>query len=192
MDLLAVSPENEYQGEVDLVIALLEGGLDRYHLRKPDWNRKKTADFIQSLSKGHQSRISIHQGYELANEYEVSLHRKSNRTFLPNARSASLHHWGKNWEEAEGLDYLFLSPLFPSISKKGYSPCRSTEDLAKALAIKIPAKRYALGGITAENVARAIALGFDGVVLHGSLWESENPLKLIQKIREKSLCTGQH
>ena len=41
MDLLAVSPENEYQGEVDLVIALLEGGLDRYHLRKPDWNRKK-------------------------------------------------------------------------------------------------------------------------------------------------------
>ena len=192
MDLLAVSPENEYQGEVDLVGALLEGGLDRYHLRKPDWNRKKTADFIQSLPKRHQSRISIHQGYELANEYEVSLHRKSNRTFLPNARSASLHHWGKAWEEAEGLDYLFLSPLLPSISKKGYSPCSSREDLAKALAIKIPAKRYALGGITAENADLAIALGFDGVVLHGSLWKSENPLKMIQTIRKKFLCTGQH
>ena len=76
--------------------------------------------------------------------------------------------------------YALLSPLFPSVSKSGYQPQRTTLELA-AIRSHWRAQGgcpvYALGGITAQTAPQARALGFDGVAFLGEVWGAENPVR---------------
>ncbi len=64
--------------------------------------------------------------------------------------------------EQEGADYVFLSPIFPPLSKPPVSPPLGLAALTTASQrVKIPV--IALGGITAENEALCIAAGAAGI-----------------------------
>ncbi|PWC34700.1 thiamine-phosphate pyrophosphorylase [Azospirillum sp. TSO35-2] len=65
-----------------------------------------------------------------------------------------------------GLDYVTLSPIFPSASKPGYGPCLGTEGLRRGARGGVPV--LGLGGIdTAEAAASCIAAGAVGVAVMG-------------------------
>ena len=73
--------------------------------------------------------------------------------------------------ESRFYDYVFLSPIFDSISKEGYKQGFTSEQLNKAKVRKIIDGRViALGGITAENIFMANSYGFGGVAVLGDLW----------------------
>jgi thiamine-phosphate pyrophosphorylase len=64
--------------------------------------------------------------------------------------------------EQEGADYVYLSPIFVSLSKPGYGPALGLGALEEAAArVKIPV--LALGGVTQENIAGCLKAGAAGV-----------------------------
>ncbi|WP_051670019.1 thiamine phosphate synthase [Bryobacter aggregatus] len=64
--------------------------------------------------------------------------------------------------EGEGADYVYLSPIFESLSKPGYGPALGLEVLAEAVrAVRIPV--IALGGVNAQNEAACRQSGAAGI-----------------------------
>lgn len=73
------------------------------------------------------------------------------------------------------LDYCFLSPIYPSISKPGHAADFDAEELASALA----GSRHpvlALGGVTGERFGELADLGFAGAALLGAVWQAADPV----------------
>jgi thiamine-phosphate pyrophosphorylase len=70
------------------------------------------------------------------------------------------------------MDYLFLSPIFDSISKQNYMS-RFPESLLYELKEKgvIHEKVIALGGVNKENISKVEDYGFGGAAVLGGLWE---------------------
>ena len=82
------------------------------------------------------------------------------------------------------FDYLFLSPIFDSISKKGYSGRFTREELLEARDNGLIDKKIiALGGITAGNIPIIRELGFGGVAVLGSVWFSPSPVTSFEELR---------
>lgn len=185
MDLLAISPpDDEYPQEAHLIVQLLDAGLLRYHIRKPVGSQRATESLIQAVPEVYHSRLSLHQHYELGDRYEVCLHHTSHTVLGERAaRSCSLHHLSSLETALDGYDYAFLSPIFPSISKAGYGPSWTESSLRAALKPDYPTRLYALGGVQPGKLALAQSLGFEGVVLHGALWQAADPLQVFQSFR---------
>jgi thiamine-phosphate pyrophosphorylase len=185
MQLLAVSPESEYRNEADWVVRLLDAGLHRYHVRKPQWGAAECAALIEQIPADRHASLSIHQAYCLAEEYGVAIHLKA-ASWHPLARSRSLHALQHLAQQLAGFEYAFLSPVFASISKQDYVPQWHANQLRDAVTAPRVARLYALGGITAANVKQVSEFGFDGMVLHGSLWQAADPLRAFQALQKEA------
>lgn len=68
---------------------------------------------------------------------------------------------------AEGCDWVFLSPIFPTSSKPGYGPALGLGGLA-ALAPAAPPV-LALGGVRPQDVPGCLAAGAHGVAVMGAV-----------------------
>lgn len=66
---------------------------------------------------------------------------------------------------AEGCDYVFLSPVFPTASKPGYGPAMGLDRLARLILDTPPV--YALGGVGVDDVGGCLAAGAYGVAVMG-------------------------
>lgn len=67
--------------------------------------------------------------------------------------------------EAEGCDYVMLSPVFPTPSKPGYGPALGLDGFARLLTGALPA--YALGGVRPDDVRGCLAAGARGIAVMG-------------------------
>ena len=67
-------------------------------------------------------------------------------------------------------DYVFLSPVFDSISKKGYRAGFDDPEILKAFLANSQQKIIALGGINQERIQTCNELGFDGYAMLGHIW----------------------
>ena len=86
--------------------------------------------------------------------------------------SRSCHSLEEVLKHKSDCNYVFLSPIYDSISKEGYSSAYSCDTLQKAQqAGIIDSKVMALGGITLEHLPEIAALGFGGAVLLGDVWQ---------------------
>ena len=94
----------------------------------------------------------------------------------------SLQQLRTDWGPA--LSYAFLSPIFDSISKEGYSAARF--DRCKLLQVldqcEFPV--VALGGITSKNMQEARHMGFAGTAVIGSVWQADNPVTAWQRLQQ--------
>lgn len=66
---------------------------------------------------------------------------------------------------AEGCDWVFVSPVYPTSSKPGHGPALGPAGLARLVRSAPPA--YALGGITPRTVSACLAAGASGVAVMG-------------------------
>ena len=84
------------------------------------------------------------------------------------------------------FDYVFLSPIFNSISKPGYNAAFTQEQLLQAAASPaFSQKVYALGGVSAENLPQVSRMGFAGAVLLGDVWQAPSPVQRFSQLLEK-------
>lgn len=194
MELIVVSPESEYDGEVKLVEELFRNGLTRYHLRKLDWGLEQCEEFLVRLPSDLQSRISIHQHHALASAYPVGTHFKEKAKCQPGRTSAvsgpcsrSLHRIASIESSIEGFDYAFLSPIFPSISKEGYGPSWTDQEFETVIESEYRNRLFALGGIDVSNAAEVQSFGFKGIALHGAVWRAADPVGAFQAIRREAV-----
>ncbi|MDT0274332.1 thiamine phosphate synthase [Blastococcus goldschmidtiae] len=68
---------------------------------------------------------------------------------------------------AEGCDWVFLSPVFPTSSKPGYGPALGLDGLAALVPGAPPV--LALGGVRPEDVPGCLAAGAHGVAVMGAV-----------------------
>lgn len=155
--------------------SLLAKGFDLIHLRKPNASAEDCARLLANLSLETRERVVIHQYFPQAIEYNLhGIHlNHRNPLSLPNFNgsiSRSCHSLDEVVEWKPKCDYVFLSPIFDSISKSGYSAAFSPQILAKAANENIiDDKVYALGGVTPDHFKQLEEWHFGGAAMLGYL-----------------------
>lgn len=178
MKVIVITAPAYLENEIDVINRLFQNGLSTLHLRKPDYTVEQTEQFILSIPSEFHNRIVLHNHYELATVYSLKGLQVKSGHIIGNSSKGTTSISAHSVEQLKLLpyyDYMFLSPVFNSISKKGYQSKFDLQLLEKQLKqIKLlnnNSSVIALGGITAENTERAIEMGFDGVAVLGYLWE---------------------
>lgn len=192
MKLIGISWPDFFAGEAETINALFEAGLPLLHLRKPGGSAADVARLVGHIRPEFRNRLTLHYLPRLAKELGLGGYHLSNgHPPTPAGWSGRLSASCHSLEEAQlakasGMDYVFLSPIFDSVSKSGYTSAFSAEDIARAAAEGVVDSRVvALGGIRPENIRRVEAMGFGGAAILGSLWGTIYNLQLtIDNFRE--------
>lgn len=173
MKWLVVTPPSFFEGEVFFIQRLIKAGVDLVHFRKPDATAEQCAAVLRSLTSEERSRIVVHQHFQQAETYGlhgIHLNRRCPEPLSDYAGSISrsCHSLEEVARYEPSCNYVFLSPIFNSISKQGYQAAFSDEELTHAAADGIIDGRvYALGGVTPECVPALRKWHFGGAAMLG-------------------------
>ena len=175
MKLIAITQPSIIEGESSYICRLFESGIDIVHLRKPDADIEQCRRLLRELSDEERRKIVIHDHHELINEFDLKgLHFNKNITIVPGDykgfKTRSCHSFEEVMKYKNDYDYLFLSPIFDSISKVGYKSA-FTEEILKDASVKgvIDEKVVALGGVTFNRIPYLKELNFGGAAMMGFL-----------------------
>ena len=170
---IAVTPPAFHDGEAAFISRLLAGGVDVVHLRKPGSAEAECAGLLEALSEDERARVVVHDHFGLAARYGLmGIHLNSRNPSAPEGFRGQLSRSCHSLEEVRRFKpecgYVFLSPVFDSISKQGYSAAFSPDTLSRASAEGIiDSKVFALGGVTPDKAGLLSTLGFGGAVMLG-------------------------
>lgn len=181
MKFIVITPPEFIPDEAERIVELFDNGLDVLHLRKPGSSINDCMRLLDALPASLLGRIVTHDHHSLCRDYclmGVHLNGRNPEppAFLSSADrhttvSASCHSIDEAARRKATLDYLFLSPIFDSISKQGYRAAYTPEEIEKAAADGIIDSRVmALGGISIDNVRKLRAWRFGGAAFLGDVW----------------------
>ena len=181
MKLIAITKPDFYDGEAAFIKRLFESGFDIVHLRKPcnDLARRVHIDCISNilneLSSEERSKIVVHDYPELYYEFSLKgIHINKNIVKYPEDyqgfKTRSCHSLEEVKLYKDDFDYVFLSPIFDSISKQGYKSAFTEDELRRASEEGIiDEKVVALGGVTYDRISLLKDLGFGGAAMMGGV-----------------------
>jgi thiamine-phosphate pyrophosphorylase len=191
--IVLISPEKDLENEIATLNQLFEAGLEFFHLRKPNKNIETYTAYLHQIDEKYHDRIVIHFHHELVNEYNLKgIHfqeqTRRDKLEVPSFYFAKLNMFGKtissSFHEPEDLiscdfefDYHLLSPVFSSISKKGYEG-RGFDVTG------IQKKVIGMGGVSVYNLKSFTKLGFKGVGVLGGIWNSTTPVEDFIKMKD--------
>lgn len=192
--IIVITPEERIQNETEIINALFQEGLDLLHLRKPFIGSEEMKDFIQKIDSKFHSQLVLNSHYDLAKDFNISrLHfREVDRqnslfkSFTDKIISTSVHDIEAFNELNGNWEYAFISPVFQSISKKGYGEHSNILNEIKRRQ-NSDVKLIALGGINENNMNEVFENRIDGVALLGAIWESKKPVQIFKKCRQNAL-----
>lgn len=178
MRLIAVSIAEIIDEDAQIIASLLDSAVDIVHLRKPCAGADSLRAILCKLSSEHRSRIVVHDYPELYTEFSLlGVHVNRNIPSLGDdytgLRTRSCHSLDEIVRYKQEYDYLFLSPIFDSISKVGYTSQFSHDELLRASSMGIIDSRVvALGGVTPDKIAYLEQLGFGGAAMSGAIYST--------------------
>ena len=181
MKLILITTPTYFVEEDQILTALFEEGLDILHLRKPQTPPVYAERLLTLIPEKYHKRIVVHDNFYLKEEYKLKgIHLNSRNPEKPENYSghvsASCHTLEEISIAKKQCDYVFLSPVFDSISKEGYNAAFTPEELRAASRKGIIDKKVmALGGIDEDTILRAKDFGFGGAVLMGGIWTKFDP-----------------
>jgi thiamine-phosphate pyrophosphorylase len=189
VQLIVITPETTANNETDIVNALFAYGLQKLHLRKPAATDDELRAYINLINPQYHNRIVLHQHFILVVEFllggiHLSSHLRNDeliknglKTLNHGTLSASFHTWDEVRREGGGYHYVFISPVFDSISKPAYKAAVPMEDVVSVKQSLSPCPAIiALGGVEASNIATLKQHCFDGGALLGAVWQAEDPI----------------
>ena len=166
------------KNEAETLAALCGAGVSVIHIRKPEASEPEIEELLKTLQAlgADMSRLTIHYNEPLARKYGLGGVHLRIEELLAGAgeglrRSCSAHGWTEAERAATDADYVFLSPLFDSISKPGYRSAIDPAEAAERLRRR-KGRIVALGGIRPANIARVRRIGFDGAAVLGAAWSA--------------------
>ncbi|NJB35422.1 thiamine phosphate synthase [Croceivirga sp. JEA036] len=182
---IVITTETYYPQEVNWIIALFEAGLERLHLRKPQWDLQQCNALLNAIPVEYHKQIVVHQHHALASKFYLGgIHlREKDRNEIKidlasycrkqqqkgKTVSTSFHQLETVITKGDYFNYSFLSPVFDSTSKQGYAGKGfNVMNLAQTI--------VALGGITSTTITQTKALGYSGVAVLGGVWQHSSPL----------------
>lgn len=171
MELLVVTPEGTRADEAELIAEMLRMGVSRIHLRHPGLKAEDLRNIIAAIPLELRERLTMHDFFELTEEFPqlgVNLNRRNPQA--PDGVHGLVSRSCHSVEETQlPADYVLLSPIFPSISKEGYSHEFSEQELRSIP----PGKVFAMGGITGERIDRLKCYPFSGAAVLGAVWNED-------------------
>ena len=179
MNLAVITLPDCFEGETSLVNSLFFHGLGKLHLRKPGAGKEMLSDWIREIRPEYRKRIVLHDHHDLAREFSLGgIHLNGRNPEVPEwldrkefTVSRSCHSIQEIRENLAECDYLFLSPVFDSISKEGYGAAFSREELEEARSCGLLSDNvYALGGVSLDKLPELLTYGFYGAAILGDLW----------------------
>jgi len=186
--LLVITPEKDHPKEIEIITSLFENGLKTLHVRKPDFTEDELRAYLQEIPKKFYKKIVIHSHYKLSSEFNlkgVHLTEKNRKQKIRNVKvtSASFHSMVEILKSRRKYEYIFLSPIFNSISKQGYKSNFDLDELESFL--KRKKNVIALSGINTKNIEIVKQMSFAGAALLGAIWEDKKPLVVYQELVSK-------
>lgn len=181
MKLILITTPTYFVEEDKIITALFEEGLDILHLRKPHTAPMFAERLLTLIPEQYHKRIVVHGHFYLKEEYRLKgIHLNGRNPFPPDGYkghiSCSCHSLNEVKERKSGCDYVFLSPVFDSISKLNYNSAYTAETLRVAAKSGIiDRKVIALGGIDEDNLPEVKDYGFGGAAVLGAVWSKFNP-----------------
>ena len=179
MKIIAITSPKIIDEDVYLIRNLLKMGVFSIHLRKPEATIHECRQLLAQLTTEERANIIIHDYPELYDEFSLKgIHINKNITSLPDGYSGlktrSCHTFEEIEKHKNEYDYLFLSPIFDSISKVGYKSNFTKDKLLKASAQGIiDSKVIALGGITLDMIPYFEELNFGGIAMIGGIYSTK-------------------
>lgn len=187
MKLILISHPDSVPDEIKVLGQMLELGIHRLHLRKPTWSQLQLGRLIQQLPGSHYKKLVLHEHHALVDEFGLGgKHYKSTQQVCGGlARSKSFHALEDLLDpKNEPLEYGFISPVFDSISKTGYTSAFEPKTLKKWLEknhAQLAFELYALGGVGPEKLPEVKAMGFDGAAILGGIWTGQKPIEKLNQ-----------
>jgi thiamine-phosphate pyrophosphorylase len=205
MKLIVCSTPETLSHEQQLVQELLHCGLETFHLRKPTFSKEEMKNWLEQLEDSDRRCVVLHSHWALADEFQLKgihigatawqqLPLTEQQAWLDYAKrkqltfSSSVHNQEEINRLPGGLDYVWLSPIYESISKQAYSSTYSQvqfDQWVKELKEKKQTKVYALGGVTAQHAADLAPRGFDGMVVLGSVWSTIKGIEDKEQVKQR-------
>ncbi len=200
MSVVILSPSTEHPREFDILRELIAAGLEKYHLRKPEWREpEKFQRWLDKLDRpdwvAEHLILSVRPEMKTANLNVLGFHvsgglRKASggmppglaqgRDVLGYPISTSAHSIMELREVADEYDVAYVGPVFESVTKPGYGPTIGMLRYELPENIKV----YAIGGITKENIGQVRAAGWHGAVTLGGVWEDKAPVKAFEALNQ--------
>lgn len=196
-NLIAITSPQMIPDEAYLIEAAFDAGVDLLHIRKPCVSRCEVEELLSNIPTHLHTRLSLHDCHELAQTYNVGgLHLNRRNRSIPydwqGRISRSCHSLHEVTAYKSNCNYLFLSPIFDSVSKPGYNATFTPDELHNATYQGIiDSKVIALGGITPDNVDKVPAYGFGGVAVLGCLWkltDIESIKQIVKSLKYSLTC----
>jgi len=146
-NLIIITSPEPVNNEFEIINSLFNEGLECLHVRKPDYDLPKLEHWLQQINMHNLSKIVIHSHFDLTEKIRLKgIHFTNaflNRTpekdifFIvqkANSEKLSISASVHKTEELKSLkfnyDYIFLSPVFDSISKQGYKSNFNLKELS--------------------------------------------------------------
>lgn len=187
MKVILITLPDFFEGEEVLVNEMFAGGLEILHLRKPTAGLAEMENFVLKIEERYRDRVVLHNHFSLIGKYGLrGAHLGVNRPLdIENFRgviSFSCHSLREVAEQKPRCSYVFLSPIFNSISKRGYNASLTTYEIMEARKSGlIDEKVIALGGVTHQRCDEVKCMGFGGVAILGDVWQSPNPVERLSE-----------
>lgn len=176
MKLIALTLPYFFMEEHRILAALFDEGLETLHLRKPGTEPMFSERLLTLLPSKYREKVVVHDHFYLKNEFDLKgIHLSSRNPEAPAKYRGHLSismHTPEELAQRKRYDYVFLSPIFDSISKTDYPSAFTPQQLREMASQRLIDKRVmALGGVDLENISRLRDYGFGGAVVMGSLWQ---------------------
>lgn len=193
MHLIVITEPQFVTNEATIIAQLLHWGVDLIHLRKPESSADDLAKLIEAIPTVYHNRLVLHDHFDLAAHFTLhGLHLNRRNSVLPPNHKGTVSQSCHTLDEVKvcktKCNYVFLSPVFNSISKLGYTSAFTPKALSEAKKQGlIDQNVLALGGITAANIDKTKYYGFGGVALLGDIWSrtaDKNFEEYVRKIVE--------
>lgn len=198
MQLLVITPPALVPNEARLASELLAAGLPRLHVRKPAFGPAEMRDYVHHIPARYHARLVLHGHPTLVAELNLGgLHltaaARNCLSSRPQLRpgqtlSTAFHTLAEIRQHRRKYAYVFLSPVFDSISKTGYVANPELSTLHEILRQRQQRGGYmphvlALGGITADKLALVRQAGFAGAAVLGAIWQSPDPVAAFRELQ---------
>ncbi len=184
---IAITWPDFFDGEAERIASLLNNDADdcssasfhRIHIRKPNASKEKVVALLSAIPSIYHPNLVLHDYFELIDEFPsiggVHLNRRNPVAKKPlhgKTISRSCHSLDEVVKYKTDCDYVFLSPIFDSISKNGYQSAFSPDVICQAVKKGIiDQKVYALGGVSPDKINLLQSWNFGGYAMLGSVWK---------------------
>lgn len=128
MKWIVITMPDFIENEANYINQLFEAGLDLLHLRKPESCIEDCERLLQEINPKWYPGIVVHDHFSLCGKYHLhGIHLNRRNHQVPDGFQGSLSRSCHSFEEVTEaqkeavFSYVFLSPIFDSISKKATS-----------------------------------------------------------------------